>query len=119
MRLLVVSLSFVAAATLCTAGDFAASCYNYYLENTEFFATCRTESGSDQSTSIDVNQCVTNDHGALQCVSANGNYADTCENCYLSGTNLDCVCGNGNGGTDSASVNLNNCIGNSNGVLVC
>ncbi|KAI6021203.1 Cyanovirin-N [Pisolithus marmoratus] len=119
MRFLVVSLSLVTAATLCAAGDFAASCYNYYLENTEFFATCRKDTGSDQATSIDLNQCVTNNRGALQCTSANGYYADTCENCGLSGTNLDCTCGNGSGGTDSTSVNLNDCVGNSNGVLVC
>ncbi|KAI6006276.1 Cyanovirin-N [Pisolithus orientalis] len=119
MRFLVVSLSLVAAVTLCAAQDFDASCFSYYLENTEFFATCRTDSGSDQSTSIDLNNCVVNRSGALECVSSSGGYSASCEDCSLSGTDLDCTCGNGSGGTDSASVNLNNCLTNSNGVLVC
>ncbi|KAI6123753.1 Cyanovirin-N [Pisolithus thermaeus] len=106
MRFFIVSLSLVAAATLCTAGDFAASCFNYYLENTEFFATCRTDAGSDQSTSIDLNQCVSNNNGALQCSSSNGYYSDSCSSCGLSGTSLDCQCRTDSGSTDSASVNL-------------
>ncbi|KAI6006275.1 hypothetical protein F5J12DRAFT_927585 [Pisolithus orientalis] len=46
MRFLIVSLSLAAAATLCAAQNFGASCFSYYLENTEFFATCRTDSGN-------------------------------------------------------------------------
>lgn len=49
---LIISPSFVVAATLCVAGNFAASSYNYYLENTESFATVYAK---DWRTSIDLN----------------------------------------------------------------
>lgn len=50
------------AATLRVAGDFAASSYNYYLENTESFATVYAK---DWRTSIDLNWCMTNSCSAL------------------------------------------------------
>ncbi|KAF8981838.1 hypothetical protein BDQ17DRAFT_1438192 [Cyathus striatus] len=84
-------------------------------------ATCRTITGASTTTSLDLNKCIINASGYLRC-QTNGGFLGSCQptnspttgNAYLQAT-----CGNGNGGYYRDSFDLNTCVGNSNGVLVC
>lgn len=116
-----VSLILIALSTHCAANEldgFGYSCKDISLVNNVLYSSCEGTDGSYISTSINLDQCVVNTNGNLSC-SANGNYSSTCSNCYLSGKTLVCTCNNYNHVGQSASVNLNSCLSNSNGQLTC
>ncbi|KAB5587301.1 hypothetical protein CTheo_9252 [Ceratobasidium theobromae] len=79
------------AATSAQAGNFGATCKSIRLENNNIlYATCGNGSGSDYTSSLNLNACVVNNNGNLQCQS-NGNYAVSCTSCGLSGTTMTCA----------------------------
>ena len=51
-------------------------------------------------------------------VSAGG-FIASCSSVSFSGSTLSATCINEGGGTGRTSLNLNNCLGNTNGELVC
>jgi cytolysin (calcineurin-like family phosphatase) len=100
--------------TLRPSGQFGSSCSNIALQgNNVLAASCATSSGS-QSTTLDLNTCITNAGGTLWWDTTSGNYAASCNSCSLSATQLTCKCGSGSGTT---SIELNNNISNCNGTL--
>ena len=57
---------------------------------------------------------------AAMSVSAAGGFSGSCSNYYMQGNNvLTATCGNGSGGTQTSSIDLNRCIANYNGNLAC
>ena len=52
-------------------------------------------------------------------VSAGGGFAASCSNYYVQGYTLTATCGNGSGGTQTSSIDLNRCIANYNSNLAC
>ncbi|KAB5591632.1 putative effector protein [Ceratobasidium theobromae] len=86
-------LTFVAttllAATTAQAGLFWITCNPIRLDGDNVLsATCRSDSGSDFRSVINLNTCVANNNGKLQCQS-NGNYAASCTSCGLSDWDTD------------------------------
>ncbi|OBZ68624.1 hypothetical protein A0H81_11463 [Grifola frondosa] len=67
------------------------------------------------SSSVDLNQCVGNIGGTLECWPNGGNYYNSCNSCKLqNGDILSCDCGSG-----TTLKELNNCVSNRNGQLTC
>ncbi|KAL4077904.1 Cyanovirin-N [Scleroderma citrinum] len=56
---------------------------------------------------------------ALSTHCAAQNWSESCTNYGLDGTELDASCRRDDGSYNPTSINLDNCIGNNNGVLVC
>ncbi|QRW02750.1 CVNH domain protein [Ceratobasidium sp. AG-Ba] len=52
-------------------------------------------------------------------VIAGGGFSASCSGASVSGTTLTANCGNGNGGSRWSSIDLNQCIANYGGNLVC
>ncbi|OBZ78137.1 hypothetical protein A0H81_02774 [Grifola frondosa] len=79
------------------------------------FATCVDAAGTaSQSSSVDLNNCVANIGGNLEC-TINGQYARSCSGCQLQDTDiLSCNCGAG-----ITLKDLNDCVSNTNGQLTC
>ncbi|KAF8139439.1 Cyanovirin-N [Mycena galopus ATCC 62051] len=105
-----------------TDGGFAATCrtLTIFSGSKPFLkAFCANEAGTFVSTTISLNGCVANDAGVMAC-QQNGGYGASCTTLgFSSGTVLYATCGNGSGGNPDAHLELNNCIGNHNGVLAC
>ncbi|KAH6913657.1 hypothetical protein BKA70DRAFT_728204 [Coprinopsis sp. MPI-PUGE-AT-0042] len=98
------------------AGGFAASCSNYFIEGNNFLrASCRNNAGGTTNSAINLNACIGIDPNQLVC-RPNGNYAaQGCAGCLIrTGQFMLCSCPGGNKIAD-----LNACIGNNNGLLVC
>ncbi|KAL4077900.1 hypothetical protein J3A83DRAFT_4069677, partial [Scleroderma citrinum] len=76
---LVALLSHPAAEIL---GGFSESCTNYGLDGTVLDASCRRGDGSIGPTSIDLNNCVTNNNGVLGCGDSGG-YSASCSGCSM------------------------------------
>ncbi|KIM64732.1 hypothetical protein SCLCIDRAFT_1212789, partial [Scleroderma citrinum Foug A] len=70
------------------------------------------------STSINLDKCVTNNNGVLYC-GTNGDYSSTCSNCYLTNSDLVCDCKDKNQEENSTSIDLGQCLTDNNGVLAC
>jgi cytolysin (calcineurin-like family phosphatase) len=103
--------------TLLPEGAFASTCSNISLQgNNVLAATCSTASGT-QSTTLDLDTCITNAGGTLWWDTTSGNYAASCTSCSLSTTQLTCQCNNGSGTYGSTSIELDNNITNCNGTL--
>ncbi|KAI0318790.1 Cyanovirin-N [Amylostereum chailletii] len=100
--------------------NFGATCSGESLASGHIlFATCGDGHGGEPTSSIDLNKCVTNSGGTLEC-QVNGGFAGTCNTCSIeSGTTLACDCGDGHGGYPHTVLNLNNCLSNKNGQLTC
>ncbi|KAH6913659.1 hypothetical protein BKA70DRAFT_1558929 [Coprinopsis sp. MPI-PUGE-AT-0042] len=98
------------------ASGFARSCSNYYIENNNFLgASCRNAAGGTTNSAINLNACIGINPTELVC-RPNGNYAaNGCRACLIrTGQYMLCQCPGGNKVAD-----LNACIGNNNGLLVC
>ncbi|KZT52677.1 Cyanovirin-N [Calocera cornea HHB12733] len=102
-------------------GQFGATCWDENLDGTILSATCNDDAQDAVGTSIDLNNCVSNDGGSLICVGSGGEYSESCDpGCYLSGsTTLCCTCGDGAGGWKDTCIDLDNCVQNYNGALGC
>ncbi|KAH6913627.1 Cyanovirin-N [Coprinopsis sp. MPI-PUGE-AT-0042] len=98
------------------AGGFVFSCSSWRIENNNFLrASCTNLAGGTTTSVIDLNACIGIDPNQLVC-RPNGNYAaQGCANCdiRMAGFML-CGCPGG-----SKMADLNQCIGNNNGLLVC
>ncbi|KAB5588360.1 putative effector protein [Ceratobasidium theobromae] len=104
------------AATGVQAGNYGATCSNTRLEGGNImYATCANGSGSNITSSLNLNACIVNSGGNLRC-QANGNYAVSCTGCSVSGTTLRCTC---TGRSASINLKLDDCITNRNGILTC
>ncbi|CUA74094.1 hypothetical protein RSOLAG22IIIB_10980 [Rhizoctonia solani] len=97
------------------AGNFAASCSNYYVQNNNFlYASCGDGRGGTTNSALNLNACIGNDGRNLVC-RANGNYATGCSGCRIrTGAYMQCSCGSGSGIAD-----LNECVANRGGLLAC
>ena len=78
---------------------------------------CKNFQGQEVKTSIDLNQCVTNNNGNL---GKGTGFAHSSSSCYVNGNILTCAkVKNGNGQTAESSTDLNSLVGNNNGNLQC
>lgn len=115
-----VALTALAASIPTTLGanGFLNTCTSPSLKGSTLKASCINGGGGNNDASIDLNNCLTNSNGAL---GSPGNGAfDSCKDCSLSGGDLTCSCTRPNGqGDDFSTIDLNTCIGNNGGVLVC
>ncbi|KAF8981840.1 Cyanovirin-N, partial [Cyathus striatus] len=90
-------------------------------------ATCRTVAGAYMTTSLDLNTCIINASGYLLCrpihyIMRSGGFLGSCQptNSPSTGdTYLQATCLDGQGGNNRASIDLDTCVGNADGVLVC
>ncbi|WYZ43526.1 hypothetical protein EsH8_VI_001225 [Colletotrichum jinshuiense] len=112
-----------ARQTMTLMGGFAATCHSFSL-NTYYpsllYATCRTISGSWQSTYVSLNLCLMNSCGHLVS-QPRGGYTATCATRYseLIGTRYQCTCRGCNNNDIFSIIELNDIVGNDNGELVC
>ena len=104
--------------TLVPAGEFASSCSNLSLQGSSVLAaSCQTGSGT-QSTTVDLNACITNNNGGLMWGTP-GNYAASCSGCSLGGTLLTCQCADVNAQSHATTIDVNNGVTNCGGTLTC
>ncbi|KAB5589437.1 putative effector protein [Ceratobasidium theobromae] len=113
-------LAFAGASILGLSGvqaysNFGATCQGSVLKGSTLQSTCRNRAGTYGTVYLDLNSCVVNTNGFLGCQS-NGRYFQSCNNCGISGTTLRCLC---NPGPHDTSLDLNRCVGNQDGQLVC
>ncbi|OBZ66474.1 hypothetical protein A0H81_13624 [Grifola frondosa] len=111
-----VTLALVVASLQVAADKFGHSCYDQSLANNHtLYATCSEGPGKpSRSSSIDLNLCVQNCGGTLEC-TVNGYFDFSCKDCSLiSATILTCDCGLGN-----TTKDLNSCVSNRYGELKC
>ncbi|KAJ7576163.1 Cyanovirin-N [Mycena floridula] len=104
-------------------GGFASSCSGNSLNtgNAVFTSTCGNGNGGTTVTAIGLNGCIANANGALV-ARAGGGFSSSCTNLRISvpsGTTLLASCGNGSGGTNTASIDLNQVLTNRFGSLTC
>jgi hypothetical protein len=98
--------------------NFAASCAAEGLSGTILSASCATDSGDSNPTTINLNDNIANSNGQLLCNQGGGDYSASCSNEGLSGGHtLTANCKNTAGDLIQTSVDLDNCISNNNGVL--
>ncbi|CAE6515616.1 unnamed protein product [Rhizoctonia solani] len=110
-----VGTAIFAVSGVQAAGNFAASCSNYYIRDNNFlWATCGNGNGGQTTSALNLNSCIGNDGRNLVC-RANGNYATACSGCLIrTGTYMLCGCSSGSGIAD-----LNECVANRGGLLTC
>ncbi|KAJ7581710.1 hypothetical protein C8J56DRAFT_1029238 [Mycena floridula] len=101
-------------------GGFSASCAGIHLSNFSLLANYKNQVGRFQAASINLDECIVNDHGTLRCQShiLSGHFGGSCSkpSFILDGDSNDIVtvCPEG-----SRGINLDRCVGNFNGVLRC
>ncbi|KAJ7637210.1 Cyanovirin-N [Mycena rosella] len=100
-------------------GGFASSCTGTSVTSSGVLtSTCGNGSGGTTVTAIGLNGCIANASGALV-PRTGGGFVASCSGLRLSSTTLFANCGNGNGGTVPASIDLNQVLTNRFGVLTC
>ncbi|KZT07321.1 Cyanovirin-N [Laetiporus sulphureus 93-53] len=106
-------------------GGFSGTCSSwggsYSQHVAELQATCYDDHGAQDTTSLDLNNCIENHNGNLGC-AWNGHFLGSCnvENSLGTGnTVLSVSCADGRGGMVSRSIDVNDCVSNSNGGLSC
>lgn len=76
---------------------------------------CKRKDKSIMKTSVNLNNCITNDNGVLQ-QGENGNYQTSCTSCTFStGKFLNCFCKDFNRNKKLTTFNLDDILDNSNG----
>ncbi|KZW02684.1 Cyanovirin-N [Exidia glandulosa HHB12029] len=129
MRFTSALVTLAALATAVHAGGFADSCKDYTVDSNGYLkATCAVPNASGKKTEIDLNNCLGNASGHLQC-QGNGQALRSCERCFLGGgkasstppppAQMQCTCGNGSGGQLVSWIDLNVCVTNDHGNLRC
>ncbi|KAJ7268008.1 Cyanovirin-N [Mycena rebaudengoi] len=79
------------------ASGFSQSCSQISLSGTTLNANCRNTAGGSVGSSLNLNSCVTNNGGHLQC-QAGGNFGASCSGCTMdspSGSIMTCNCSTG------------------------
>ncbi len=100
------------------SGNFAASCNSLSLSGSALSARCYNIAGQLESTSLDLNTCITNNDG-IAAFQANGGYNASCQSCALSGSVMSCKCYDIYGQLRPTSIDVNNHVSNCNGALTC
>ncbi|KAJ6120088.1 hypothetical protein N7523_004368 [Penicillium sp. IBT 18751x] len=117
-----IALFSLLAIVVSAASKFANTCRSIEGYGSELTAECQeSENGQLRETSIDLNRCLKNHKGSLQCGS-NGNYQDSCINCVMIGyTEYQCQCRNVDQSHSyvPTTIDLNKCISNNHGELSC
>ncbi|KAH7923041.1 Cyanovirin-N [Leucogyrophana mollusca] len=108
----------IAPSVVLATGDFSRSCPDYSVRGAILYAVCRRVDGSQVTTQLDLDHCLENGNGKLVC-RQNGAYASSCSACSFSGTTLSCQCRDEESHPQYTSIDLDQCVGNSNGNLVC
>ncbi|EJD35733.1 hypothetical protein AURDEDRAFT_175183 [Auricularia subglabra TFB-10046 SS5] len=122
----VLSVLFALPGVSASAG-FGLTCTDIHLTGDgaglNIAATCGNERGGNSGEQVlSLNSCLVNNDGEFAC-EFDGAGPKSCTACTLGGdilTVITCNCVRANGATSySASFDLNTCIGNNDGVLVC
>ncbi|KAJ7581745.1 Cyanovirin-N [Mycena floridula] len=99
-------------------GGFSASCSDISLSGFTLLANCKNEAGGSVSASIDLNTCIVNDNATLRC-QAGGNFGASCSNPgFLFDGDFHDV-GTFCPPNNFVEIDLDQCVGNFNGVLGC
>ncbi|PVH92052.1 hypothetical protein DM02DRAFT_663344 [Periconia macrospinosa] len=105
MRFIAILATFpVFNAIALAAGGFIGSCDTCSLLN-DHTLECRCQTNNSKNhavTSLDLNQCITNNNGVLV-ATPNGDFGGSCSGSRLAGTTLSSNCGSG-----TTSINLSN-----------
>jgi hypothetical protein len=86
-----------------------------------FTITCKDQNGKDKTTTgYDLNLCLGNSNGQLVYSNGkNGQFAKSCGFCSFDKSVLKCRCRNSKGNGIYSTIDLNNYLGNINGVAQC
>ncbi|OSX63416.1 hypothetical protein POSPLADRAFT_1139039 [Postia placenta MAD-698-R-SB12] len=90
------------------SANYADTCQDEYVTGIDLVATCTTDDGSQVSSTLNLDNCVANYDGDLNCVP-NGGFSASCDvaSCVLTGPEyLECYCDNGQGGQTASIVDL-------------
>ncbi|KAH7096530.1 Cyanovirin-N [Auriculariales sp. MPI-PUGE-AT-0066] len=136
----------VLAASANARNGFAQSCTGIGLVGSDrslnLVATCtRLLGGNDGASQLNLNTCVGNNNGALLCTpegsdycailnqpvthfflvfaGRGGNAFRSCSGCTITGSTIGCTCRNIAGGNVTSTFDLNTCIGNIDGFMLC
>ncbi|EED84853.1 predicted protein [Postia placenta Mad-698-R] len=90
------------------SANYAGSCQDEYLDGQNLVATCTADDGSQVSSTLNLDDCVANYGGTLNCIPS-GEFSYSCDvaSCGLTGGEyMKCYCGNGKGGQTASIVDL-------------
>ncbi|KZW02683.1 Cyanovirin-N [Exidia glandulosa HHB12029] len=129
MRLTSALVALAALTTAVHARGFADSCHDYTIDSNGYLkATCAVPNAADKTTQINLSNCLGNAGGRLQC-QVNGGAMGSCRRCFFGGgkasvpppppAEMECDCGDGQGGWPTSWIDLNNCVSNTFGTLTC
>ncbi|KLO08359.1 Cyanovirin-N [Schizopora paradoxa] len=109
--------------------NFAESCVDisFNSSNDVLTAVCKDRSGNPVSSSLSLDSCISNINGSTNlvdnCISSTGDFSASCSGVSFesSGTSaeLSASCGTIKGGSITSTVDLNNIVTNTNGILTC
>ncbi|OSX63421.1 hypothetical protein POSPLADRAFT_1138977 [Postia placenta MAD-698-R-SB12] len=105
------SAMVLTAAALCLPivfANYATTCEDESLDGQNLVASCTADNGSQQSSTLNLNGCVANYDGDLNC-AVNGGFAASCNvgSCGLAGGEyMQCYCRNNQGSQTSSIVDL-------------
>ncbi|KIJ32215.1 hypothetical protein M422DRAFT_266015 [Sphaerobolus stellatus SS14] len=103
------------------AAGFAQSCSSWNLSGASLRAVRTVGAGITRPTAINLNACIVNAFGTLRC-QTNGGFSGSCtitSQVSTCNTLLTAMCGRGDGVRVPTQLDLNTCIGNTNGGLTC
>eukprot|EP00250_Pteridium_aquilinum_P034723 c8003_g1_i1 orf=406-810(-) len=116
--LLLISSSAGSVVTLCS-GNFSMTCSSVQLVGTSSLqALCGDGLGGFATSSLDLDGHITNSDGSLECTSGDGNFSASCQS--MSFASIDALyadCFDAYGNLYQTSVNLDECVQNTNGEL--
>ncbi|EFJ09177.1 hypothetical protein SELMODRAFT_428273 [Selaginella moellendorffii] len=96
--------------------DFSRSCSGITYGGSTLIANCVNQAGATVRSQIDLNTCVGNNNGQLDCSSG---YFQSCAGIQYSGTTVSATCPSVSNQPIFSSRDLNSCVRNSNGNLQC
>ncbi|XP_024521273.1 cyanovirin-N homolog [Selaginella moellendorffii] len=96
--------------------DFSRSCSGITYGGSTLIANCVNQAGATVRSQIDLNTCVGNNNGQLDCSSG---YFQSCAGVQYSGTTVSATCPSVSNQPIFSSRDLNSCVRNSNGNLEC
>ncbi|KAL4898979.1 hypothetical protein BDW74DRAFT_184169 [Aspergillus multicolor] len=107
----------LAGAGLASAQGFSTECTDISLNDNWLIATCPTGSGSSISSSVFLNNKISNNNGNLEWVE-DGHYGASCVDCSVSDGTLSCTCRGNWDPNVASSLNLEEHIANYEGHLL-
>jgi len=102
-------------------GGFTNNCIAVSLSGWTLKADCQISTGSYIATSLDLKECLGwGAGGYILCQPEEADAYQVCEKLSLSGSStLTATCSNASGGSRTSSTNLDTCVSNNQGSLVC